>query len=101
MLWPTLQVVGYLDAATGGVLQACEFCEIFKNTFFTEHLQMTAPGHLQIIAKKNAYFESVLFNIRVEGFLQWLSVEIFPQNYTMFSLMTLILLNVLVYVTQI
>ena len=24
----------------------CEFCEIFKNTFFTEHLRATAPGFL-------------------------------------------------------
>ena len=25
----------------------CTFCEIFKNTIFTEHLQMTAPGSWQ------------------------------------------------------
>ena len=24
----------------------CEFCEVFKNTFFTEHLRMTASGTL-------------------------------------------------------
>ena len=26
---------------------SCEFCEIFKNTFFTEHLRMTACGILK------------------------------------------------------
>ena len=24
----------------------CEFCKIFKNLIFTEHLRMTAPGNL-------------------------------------------------------
>ena len=27
-------------------LECCEFCEIFKNTFFTEHNQTTAPENL-------------------------------------------------------
>ena len=31
---------------------SCEFCEIFKNTFFTEHLQTTAS-----VAAKNIYDE--------------------------------------------
>ena len=49
-----------LEAATGGILWkkvfleisqnaqvfSCEICEIAKNTFFTEHLWMTAPGIL-------------------------------------------------------
>ena len=25
---------------------SCEICEIFQNTFFTEHLRTTAPVHL-------------------------------------------------------
>ena len=28
----------------------CEFCEICKNTFFTEHLRTTASEHFYIIS---------------------------------------------------
>ena len=27
---------------------SCEYCEIFKDTYFKEHLRMTAPEHLTI-----------------------------------------------------
>ena len=30
---------------------SCEFCEIFKNTFFTEHLRLTASKHTVFIRK--------------------------------------------------
>ena len=30
------------DAATGAGVASCEFSKISKNTFFTEHLSMTA-----------------------------------------------------------
>ena len=30
---------------------SCEFCEIFKNTFFTEHLRATASGTWDKLSK--------------------------------------------------
>ena len=43
----------------------CEFCEIFKNTFFTEHLQKTASRfHLRISNKQIGLFErSMIFQV--------------------------------------
>ena len=32
---------------------SCEFCEIFKNTFFTEHVRATAPMMCSIIKYYN------------------------------------------------
>ena len=32
----------------------CEFCEMFKNTFFTEHLQTTASGKVCEVHEKNS-----------------------------------------------
>ena len=31
---------------------SCEFCKIFKNNFFTEHLQVTASVNLQLYKKQ-------------------------------------------------
>ena len=28
---------------------SCKFCEIFKKTFFTEHLLATSPAHLECV----------------------------------------------------
>ena len=33
----------------------CEFCKIFKNTYFTEHLRATASG---LVKNSNLYFMS-------------------------------------------
>ena len=33
---------------------SCEFSEIFKNTFFTEHLWMTAPGLSFLMLQKRS-----------------------------------------------
>ena len=34
---------------------SCEFCEIFKNTFFTEHLRTTASEYLGV--RESKYFD--------------------------------------------
>ena len=42
---------------------SCEFCEFFKNTFFTEHFRTTAPGfieHLRWMRLKNQYKNSTI-----------------------------------------
>ena len=42
---------------------SCEFCEIFQNTFFTEHLWTTAPVirtvECGILAIKKNFFENL------------------------------------------
>ena len=40
---------------------SCEFCEIFKNTFFTEHLWMATSGQLQGIWN-TPFYETLLNN---------------------------------------
>ena len=51
----------YKKEALGQVF-SCEFCEISKNTFFTEHLRTTAPGYFFLGLKINRdvkiYYES-------------------------------------------
>ena len=49
---------------------SCEFCEISKNTFFTEHLQTTASEHsiYQI-------FQISIFSIHHSIFLKFLKVD--------------------------
>ena len=39
----------FINKKTLAQLFSCEFCEIFKNTFFTEHLWMTASVCLNVI----------------------------------------------------
>ena len=39
--------------------ESCEICEIFKNTFFTEHLQRTASGQ-GLFQLFPFYFENLL-----------------------------------------
>ena len=34
----------FIKKETRAQVFSCEFCEIFKNTFFTEHLRMTASA---------------------------------------------------------
>ena len=34
-------------------MYSCEFCEIYKNTFFTEHVQPTASEKLKIFKFQN------------------------------------------------
>ena len=36
------QACNFIKKETLAQVFSCEFCEIFKNTFFTEHLRMTA-----------------------------------------------------------
>ena len=52
---------------------SCEFCEIFKNTFFTEHLRTTASiwGHWLTCSRLNGYshrrlcfFQVILSEVR-------------------------------------
>ena len=48
----------------------CEFCEIFENTFFAEHLRMTASDiRMQVVA---------IYNLNL--FLQFVTI-----NFTFFS----------------
>ena len=39
---------------------SCEFCEIFKSTFFTEHLQATASISFKSVKKSEVFFHWVL-----------------------------------------
>ena len=57
---------------------SCELCEIFKNTFFTEHFRATASGETKPISKldlRTAYVDMLLLpernfeTIRVQKFL--------------------------------
>ena len=36
------------DVNQGVILFSCEFCKIFKNTFYTEHLQVTASVKIEM-----------------------------------------------------
>ena len=42
---------------------SCEFCEMFKNTFFTEHFRVTASGAYAKMSEKQTYlpFDTVKF----------------------------------------
>ena len=46
-----------------GQVFSCEFCEIFKNTFFTEHLWTTASGDFNYLCS----FPQALFSIKKNG----------------------------------
>ena len=39
-----LDASNFIKKETLAQVFSCEFCEIFKNTYFTEHLRMTASG---------------------------------------------------------
>ena len=52
---------------------SCEFCEISKNTFFTEHIRTTASGmgkRKRIVLKKAAYetCETMKLVLTLRGF---------------------------------
>ena len=38
-----IKVRNFIKMETLAQMFSCKFCEIFKNTFFTEHLRKTAP----------------------------------------------------------
>ena len=55
---------------------SCEFCEIFKNTFFTEHLRTTASekteadsGLVKLVVTTNAFFNNQQQGIKIERFI--------------------------------
>ena len=53
----------YIKKETSGQVFSCEFSEIFKNTFFTEHLRATASGY-QLNSRKfpeKKHLKKVLF----------------------------------------
>ena len=57
----------------------CEFCEIFKNTFFTEHLRVTASDiRMQVIVNYNLnlslQFLTINFTLFCE-FSRWLMLQ--------------------------
>ena len=41
-----LQACNFIKKESLAQVFSCEFCEIFKNTFFTEHPQVTAPDDI-------------------------------------------------------
>ena len=41
-MWQTLFFRNFIKKKTLAQVFSCEFCETSKNTFFTEHLQVTA-----------------------------------------------------------
>ena len=52
-------VCNFINKETLAQVFSCEFCEIHKNTFFTEHLWVTASEeHLQMAA--STFLETVL-----------------------------------------
>ena len=45
----------FIKKETLAQMFSCEFCEIFKNTFFTEHLWTTASECFMKLGKANDY----------------------------------------------
>ena len=57
VLWKkVLQACNFIKKDTLGQVFSCEFCEIWKNTFFTEHLWTTASvstWNIFLISREN------------------------------------------------
>ena len=58
---------------------SCEFCEIFKNTFFTEHLRVIASDiRMQVVVNYNLnislQFSTINFTLFCE-FSRWLMLQ--------------------------
>ena len=54
---------------------SCEFCKIYKNTFFTEHLRTTASVSLQIIFESESIRQMFVCEILQ---LVYIKVELLP-----------------------
>ena len=74
---------------------SCEFCEIFKNTFFTEHLRATAPDFRDSnFIRKNAFFYRQIMNIlhcsKTNGEIYFITSEeisSYPQLFFVFKVL--------------
>ena len=44
ILWNNEEACNFIKKETLAQVFSCQFCEIFKNTFFTEYLQTTASN---------------------------------------------------------
>ena len=55
-----VQAFNFITKETLAQLFSCEFCEISKNTFFTEHLWATAPE------RATSFFTDLFTNQEVE-----------------------------------
>ena len=49
----------------------CEFCEILKNTFFVEHLQVTASKAQYEIIQVQRYSQALVIFVLVSEGLTW------------------------------
>ena len=54
--------MNYFEAATGGVSQA-EYCKIFKNTHFEEHLLITACDFLKQLQNNLCFISKRLIRL--------------------------------------
>ena len=61
---------------------SCEFCKIFKNTFFTEHLWITASILQQLLALYYAIMYSWQFSSNEESLVGRISSSIYLNDFT-------------------
>ena len=66
-----LKACNFIKKETLAEVFSCEFCEISKNTFFTEHLWTTASG-ITCVTVYVQYFFLILVLLQVELFYQFL-----------------------------
>ena len=60
---------------------SCEFCEIFKNAFFTKHLRATASGLVKPCLNSDLYFLSKTFGTAfLETIVSYKPLPTFPQE---------------------
>ena len=50
------ETCNFIKKQTLAKVFSCEFYEIFKNTFFTEHLPVTAPGAINVHGNFNCFY---------------------------------------------
>ena len=60
---PEPEASNFIKKKTLAQMFSCEFCEISKNTFFTEHLQATASANM-LLKLANSYVSTSLQKIR-------------------------------------
>ena len=55
-----------MEDAEAATMFFCEFCKIFKNTFFTEHLWVTASVSSMLSSEDKTYFD-ITISFRFSG----------------------------------
>ena len=63
--WYQVSACNIINKETLAQVLSCEFCEIFKNTFFTEHLRTTAPDDINRRFSYLVEFDLTLFLVLI------------------------------------